>query len=245
MHCLVEKPFTLELARAEELVALAAARGLVLEVVQNYRFEPVARGIADALQEERLGRICTVAGRFHRDRPCRDHEAGFSYPLLFIQAIHHLDWLQAILPAPVESLQALHGAPPWSSWRSPSVLHLLMRCSDGVLVSYQGSYNSRGDITPYGWPFRRVRTPVPFHSERLFRAIPNTGRSVATQAFPVPWKVFDLVRLSEGIRSPVGVLPGRRVSPTPFSKSILLYCHAAACCACTGSASSLACRFRG
>lgn len=120
-------------------------------------------------------------------------------------------------------------------WSTP-IRHILL---------IRGRISKRSAVPFPQWPFRRVRTPVPFHSERLFRAIPNTGRSVATQAFPVPWKVFDLVRLSEGIRSPVGVLPGRRVSPTPFSKSILLYCHAAACCACTGSASSLACRFRG
>jgi len=159
LHCLVEKPFTLDMAEAEELVELAASRGLVLEVVQNYRFGANCRFVEQALREQRLGRLSAVVGRFHRNRPCRPHEAGFPYPLLFIQSVHHFDWLTAILPSPIETVHALHRRPPWSPWQSPSICHIIMRCADGVLVSYHGSYESQGEISTYGgrWRFECER----------------------------------------------------------------------------------------
>ncbi len=50
IHCLIEKPITETVAEADELVALAAQRDLVLQVGHIERFNSVITGIAERLQ---------------------------------------------------------------------------------------------------------------------------------------------------------------------------------------------------
>ena len=91
MHCLVEKPFTLELAHAEELVALAEQAKVVLGVVQNYRTTPPLPFIRQAIAEQRLGRLTSVQACLHRNRgPSSEPEQQLPCSVLFIQGIHIL-----------------------------------------------------------------------------------------------------------------------------------------------------------
>lgn len=153
MHCLVEKPFTLDMDQARQLVDLADEKQRVLVVGQNYRFDAVRHFVAQAVREEVLGKLTAVTGQFYRHRPPRPQDAAIPYPLLFIQSIHHLDWLISMLGAP-SAVHAVHALPPSSEWQSPSVCHMQMRCGD-VAVSYCGSYETQGEISPYGglWRF--------------------------------------------------------------------------------------------
>ena len=160
VHCLLEKPFAERLQQAEELVDLAQGKGLALVIGQNYRFKAPFLLIAEAIREGRLGRLIGVEGSFHRYRPPRyEHELAMCYPLLILQGIHHLDLMAASLPAPIEDIQCRHSLPTESPWRIPSVCHLILRCRDGAMVSYRGSYESRGEQTTYNglWRFEFVR----------------------------------------------------------------------------------------
>jgi len=160
IHCILEKPFAENLAQAEELTRLAHQKNLVLVIGHNYRFKAPFLGIAKVIHEGRLGCLIGVEVSFHRYRPPRyDYERGMSYPLLYIQGIHHLDQLISFLPAPIEEILCRHYRPPDSPWRSPSVCHLVLRCADGVLVNYRGSYDCRGEQTPYNglWRFEFER----------------------------------------------------------------------------------------
>ena len=146
LHCLLEKPFTLNLNEAEELVELAESKKSVLQIVQNYRFNSLCQFIAEAIRNGRLGRLGSVEGRFHRSRPPRyEQEINMPHPMIWVQGIHHLDWLASILPAKIVQVHSCHSRPPWSQWQHPSICRILFECADGVLVSYAGSYNSQGD----------------------------------------------------------------------------------------------------
>lgn len=187
LHCLTEKPFVLAMPEAEELVALAAERHRVLEVVQNYRFTLNGRCIETALREQRLGRLSNVTGAFHRYRPPRSPgEADMPWPLLYTQGIHHLDWLLQLLPAAVVDIQAVHHRPAWSLWKHPSVCHLMLRCADGVLVSYQASYEAQGEISSYGgtWRFECERGDLLMDNERRVWEVRETEKK--RQALFVP-----------------------------------------------------------
>jgi predicted dehydrogenase len=148
--CLLEKPFAEQIAHAEELVALADSRRLPLVIAQNYRYKPLCARAVAALGRGELGRLNAVRGAFHRRRPPRyEHERRMVYPMLYLQGIHHLDWMLSFLPSPIAELHVEHRLPPWSEWRSPSVCSIAARCEDGVLVSYEGSYECRGRQSPF------------------------------------------------------------------------------------------------
>jgi predicted dehydrogenase len=153
--CLLEKPFTEEIPHAEELVALAASRHVPLVIGQNYRYKPQFRIAAERLASGTLGRLGAIHAVFHRSRPPRhEHERPMRFPLLYLQGIHHLDWILSVLPAPITELHVEHRLPPWSPWSSPSICVLSARCADGVLVSYDASYECHGEQTPYNGLWR-------------------------------------------------------------------------------------------
>ena len=177
-HCLLEKPFAETLDQAEELVELADAKRCVLEVVQNYRFRHTWQYISRFIREQRLGRIGGIETSFHRNRPPRyAHEVSMPYPMLFLQAIHHLDWLVSVLPAPIVQVSSRHRRVPWSAFTHPSVCHIILECEDGVLVSYRGSYESRGQITPYDglWRFEFEHGDLVVDRDRQVWQITESG----------------------------------------------------------------------
>jgi predicted dehydrogenase len=65
-HVMVEKPFVVNAADGEELVALAKERGLVLSPFQNRRWDSDFKTVKKIVDEEWLGRI--VEAEFHFDR---------------------------------------------------------------------------------------------------------------------------------------------------------------------------------
>lgn len=61
---LAEKPLALDPAEAEQLVQLAAARGVLLAVNYSRRFDANHRAVADAIRSGQLGRIQAVSGAY-------------------------------------------------------------------------------------------------------------------------------------------------------------------------------------
>lgn len=68
-HVVVEKAFTLTVKEAEELKALAEAKGLVLSVYQNRRYDGDFRAVRAVLQKGLLGELREVQFRYDRYRP--------------------------------------------------------------------------------------------------------------------------------------------------------------------------------
>ena len=185
--CLLEKPFTEELKDAEELVHLAAERNLPLVIGHNYRYKPQYRLAAEALQRGDLGRLAGVHAVFHRNRPPRhEHEKPMRYPMLFLQGIHHLDWMLSILPAPFAAMHVEHRLPAWSQWRSPSMVRITARCADGVLVSYDGSYESRGEQTTYHglWRLECERGDLIMDNDLKLWRVDSSGRALLHEPEP-------------------------------------------------------------
>ncbi|HEY0419935.1 MAG TPA: oxidoreductase [Acetobacteraceae bacterium] len=68
-HVVVDKPFTLDLAEAEALLALAAERGRVLSVFQNRRWDSDFLTLRAVLESGRVGRPVYLESHFDRFRP--------------------------------------------------------------------------------------------------------------------------------------------------------------------------------
>lgn len=65
----VDKPFALSVADAREVVDLAAAKGLLLSVFHNRRWDADFLAVKMEIEAGRLGRIVTFESRFDRYRP--------------------------------------------------------------------------------------------------------------------------------------------------------------------------------
>ncbi|RKD89922.1 Gfo/Idh/MocA family oxidoreductase [Mangrovibacterium diazotrophicum] len=67
-HVVVEKPFTQTVAQANELIALAKEKGLVLTVYQNRRWDGDFLTVKKLLEEQALGRLVEFESHFDRYR---------------------------------------------------------------------------------------------------------------------------------------------------------------------------------
>ncbi|WP_228098096.1 oxidoreductase [Chitinilyticum piscinae] len=68
-HVVVDKPFTLTVAEARDLVALARAHGLLLSVFQNRRWDADFLGLQALCAAGELGRVVQFSSQFNRYRP--------------------------------------------------------------------------------------------------------------------------------------------------------------------------------
>ncbi len=100
-HVLVEKPIAATLAQADALAALAAARGLVLQVGHLVRYSAEYRAVA-----ERMGRPLYIeATRIAPFKP-----RGTDVSVILDLMIHDLDLVLALVDSPIVSVDAV-GAP--------------------------------------------------------------------------------------------------------------------------------------
>ena len=131
-HVLVEKPLATRAAEADELVALAAARGRVLMVDHTYVYHPAVQRIRAAIASGELGRLAYIdstrinLGLFQHD-----------VNVLWDLAVHDLaiiNFLTPERPSHVQALGATHTASPLANigilvLRYPSGLFVHLNCS--------------------------------------------------------------------------------------------------------------------
>ena len=152
LHVIVEKPFTDTLETAAELVSLAAAKGLVLMVSQNYRFFPASRIAAQLVREGNLGELHGIGIDFRRDyssppKP-RFRLHSDPQPLLVDMSIHHFDLLRLVLGRePDRAFCATANAGKGGFDGPPSATASIF--FGDILVSYRASWISARAKTPW------------------------------------------------------------------------------------------------
>ncbi len=97
-HVLVEKPLTPTLEEADDLVAKAAARGLVLAVGHVERFNPVVRSCRHLLEDPRFI-TCLRLARFQP----RGTDVSVALDLM----IHDIDLVLGLVDSPVAHVEAI------------------------------------------------------------------------------------------------------------------------------------------
>ncbi|MCC7427629.1 MAG: Gfo/Idh/MocA family oxidoreductase [Alphaproteobacteria bacterium] len=100
-HALIEKPIAATLAEADELIALARARGLVLQVGHVERFSPVQVALARRPVRPLYMEITRIAPYKPR---------GTDVSVILDLMIHDIDLALALAKAPITSVEAV-GAP--------------------------------------------------------------------------------------------------------------------------------------
>jgi predicted dehydrogenase len=156
-HVLIEKPFAPSTAEAEELVALADARGLTVAVSQNYRFFPAVRAVQEIVAERRLGDLHAVEIDFRQLSGAGGVAAPhhtLDEPLLVDMSIHHFDLIRAVLGREVTAISCRTWNPAWSPFSGPSEGVALVECGPDLVVSYRGSWVSHGPRTTWAGEWR-------------------------------------------------------------------------------------------
>jgi predicted dehydrogenase len=154
LHVLVEKPFTETLGEARALERLAQERGRMLMVNQNYRWFPAPAHARRLVREGALGQLVACYLDFHLY-----FGTGYRYffleePLLSDMAIHHFDALRFVLDDEPVEVSCHSWAEPGTPFAGPPAAVATLRFARGTIVSYRGSWLTRGPATPYGGHWR-------------------------------------------------------------------------------------------
>lgn len=151
-HVLLEKPFTVTLAEANSLVALAEQQRLALCVAQNYRFWPAAEAARAALAQDVIGEVVNARILFRRDHgayaPSVAAPAGApTGSILYQISVHHFDLVRALL-GEVSQVTARH----WPRACLPgrvTALSALLKLASGQVVEYSANQASTMPQTPW------------------------------------------------------------------------------------------------
>ncbi|NLM16061.1 MAG: Gfo/Idh/MocA family oxidoreductase [Clostridiaceae bacterium] len=144
-HVLVEKPMTLDLAAADELLRLAESQRVKIAVGHIYRFFPLVQALAEDLHSGRFGRLLggNVKVRWGHDQAYYEQGAWRGTweqdgGALMNQTIHALDLMTWLLGSPVTDVfgwidQQVH------SIESEDTGYALLRLQNGSYCQVEGT----------------------------------------------------------------------------------------------------------
>ena len=127
IHVLVEKPFTERVATAEDLTALAEAKGLVLQVGLIERFSDAFRTVAPRI---------TKPVYIESARISPFSERGTDVSVVLDLMIHDIDIILALVDAPVAEVDAV-GAPVFSA--SEDIANARLKFANGCTANVTAS----------------------------------------------------------------------------------------------------------
>jgi len=109
-HVLIEKPMTIDIAGAEQMIATAKRSGVLLGVNVKHSFEPRVLRLREMTRTGELGRLRMInSWRFvdwlYRPRTAEELTPEFGGGILWRQGAHHFDFIRTIAGGMVRSLR--------------------------------------------------------------------------------------------------------------------------------------------
>ncbi|HID11672.1 MAG TPA: Gfo/Idh/MocA family oxidoreductase [Candidatus Latescibacteria bacterium] len=180
-HVLSEKPLALSMEDAKAIVRAADEAGRVYMVSQNYRFNPVPRTIRELLGERAKGKVEYVVVEFQKGPRFVGFRTEMEYPLLVDMSIHHFDLMRYLLDSDVEWVQVESFRPTWSWFRHDPSFFMVLKMADGTLISYSGSWVTRGFETTWNgrWRFACSEGSLLWDNDKLYLSAGTKGRRKA------------------------------------------------------------------
>jgi scyllo-inositol 2-dehydrogenase (NADP+) len=131
----VEKPFCLTVAEADEMIALADDRSLTLAVYQNRRWDPDYLALRTAIRSGLIGDVfhyeSFIGGFGH---PCNywHSDEAISGGAIYDWGSHYLDWLLDLFPQDVVHVTAAAHKRRWHDVTNADHTRVTVRFADGV-----------------------------------------------------------------------------------------------------------------
>jgi predicted dehydrogenase len=175
-HVLVEKPMTTTLAQADDLIARAEARGVVLGVGHTERFNPAVDAALPLLTRPRFIEVHRL-GTF----PDRSLDIDVVFDLM----IHDLDILLATLRQDVVALEAV-GVPVLTD--RVDIANARLRFEDGCIANLTASRISRDRVRKIRFIEPAMYVSVDYASREVeaWRLRKQDGSRPAIEGGPVP-----------------------------------------------------------
>lgn len=162
LDVLLEKPFAPTLEEARPVVALAEQLGRTLMISQTFRFRRGPRTVQQLISDGRIGKVEQVFGTFQKASPFEGFRTEMEEPLIIDMAIHHFDFVRGVFGLEPTRVRARSFNPSWSRFRGNASALVEFETSDGAVVSWTGSYASRGPLTTWdgAWDIHGTRGSV-------------------------------------------------------------------------------------
>jgi predicted dehydrogenase len=142
---LVEKPFTLSLREAVELVSLAKQKGAPLIVAQNYRYMRSFRTARRLIDDGALGPVGMVVCQYYRVPHAMPASlAQVNNSVLWGMGVHHLDALRYILQKRVTGVLAESFTLPWGQLPRGGSMQMMLSFEADTRALYSATYESSG-----------------------------------------------------------------------------------------------------
>ena len=138
-HVLIEKPMTIDIAGAEQMIATAKRNGVLLGVNVKHSFEPRVLRLREMTRSGELGRLRMInSWRFvdwlYRPRTAEELTPEFGGGILWRQGAHHFDYIRTIAGCLVRSLRG--SAEVWDpNRRVPGCYSAYLDFEDGTVAS--------------------------------------------------------------------------------------------------------------
>jgi predicted dehydrogenase len=142
---MVEKPFTLTLKQAVNLVALAEHQRTPLVVAQNYRYMRSFRTARKLISEGRLGPVGMVVLQYYRvPHELAPSLARLQQSVLWGVGVHHLDVLRFILGKRITRVLAESFTLPWGRLPAGGSMQVMLELEESIRAFYSATYESSG-----------------------------------------------------------------------------------------------------
>ncbi len=138
-HVVVEKPFALTVAEADDVLESARSRGLHVAAYQNRRFDRDFLAVRDTVESGAIGEVfhyeSFVGGYGH---PCNywHSDEEVSGGAIYDWGSHYLDWALQLLPQRVEHVTAASHKRMWHDVTNADHVRVTVRFADGAEAQF-------------------------------------------------------------------------------------------------------------
>jgi predicted dehydrogenase len=152
---LSEKPLADTFAAAQDIVDASNRTGVLHMVAQNYRYHAPTQTLFQTLQQGDFGAIGAVKVDFFKGPHFGGFREEMPYPLIIDMSIHHFDLMRFFLGRDPVAIYGRSWNPPWSWFQGDASAAVTLEFSGDVVVSYNASWCSQGQGTPWNanWRF--------------------------------------------------------------------------------------------
>ncbi|MFB9274163.1 Gfo/Idh/MocA family protein [Cohnella cellulosilytica] len=156
LHVLIEKPFTLTLADARDLVDLAKKQERNIMINQNYRFNTLVMTLKRTLANGALGKLLFAESRFFRYHDGKPYQRAMDNYILLEMSVHHIDMIRFLLDTDIVAVNGRTWNDPDSGYQGDPHVQAAYDTEAGVPVFYLSSLLGQGVPDPWEgiWRFQ-------------------------------------------------------------------------------------------